>query len=90
MSQMKSKSWKIRRCDGLESTDIGLMPGNLSEAEVVKVLQRLVCRGLTEPEIVAASLRKGSKNYSPLLERNAGRRPISVGDNPHYTAKLES
>ena len=83
------KVWRIMRWYGdSPATDAPEMPGHLSEQEVSVILQRLVCRNLSEDDIIKASLRKNDTGYSPFLERTGRSVPISIGDNPHYTAEL--
>ena len=81
-------TWLIKRWHGIDRPEIvGELPGHLSEAEVSTALQRLVCRNLSEAEIFSASLRRGSKARSAVLDRVGMRFPIMHGENPHYTAE---
>ena len=78
--------WHI---EGWDSTDLLFerdIPGNMSEGEVERLLQRLVCRDLTPNEVIDASLRKNSKNRSSLLDRIGSGNPIHIGSNPYYIA----
>jgi hypothetical protein len=83
------KTWKILRWEGNDAASLGELPGKMTESEVETVLQRLVCSDLTAAEILAASRRKGDDGYSVLLERNGSGRPLSFGENPHYTAEIK-
>ncbi len=60
--------WKIRGHDGLVPIFEQTIPGNLSEREVIALLQRLASRHLSNDEVVSASLRKNAKGYTPHLE----------------------
>lgn len=84
-----AKIWKIKRWEGSDPTTVGELPGHLTKSEIATVLQRLLCRGLTEDEILRASRRRRDKSYSPLLERVGRGSPISYGTNPHYTAEID-
>ena len=78
--------WHI---EGRDSTKLIFerdVPGNMSEGEIETILQRLVARHLPPDEIVDASLRKGVRDKSPLLERIGRGAPIHFGENPYYTA----
>ncbi len=64
-----NRFWRV---DGYDSTRLmfeKVLPlGYLSEGEMISLLQRLASKHLDEAEIVAASLRRNSKGYAPLLE----------------------
>ena len=83
--------WKLKRVEGTAATEIGSVPGDMSIAEVETTLQRLVCTRLQEPEIIAASLRKGHGAYSPHLERVGEGETITFGHGDvHYLAVREA
>lgn len=72
--------WEIYRCEGiLAPSKIGSLPGYMTEDAVVGVLARLCCRGLTELEIIGASLGRNHKRRSVLLDRIGADLPIQVG-----------
>lgn len=75
--------WRIEGSDGFTAD----LPGYLHPSEVIRVLQRLTCYHLSRDEIVNASRRKGSADYSPLLERIGVGEPIHFGQDPFYTAR---
>ena len=68
--------------------------GNLSDKGIIRLLQRLVCKGLDEEDIIAASLPKNAKGYRPLLDPQidrGGHRPsVTVGHGIYYTASIWS
>ncbi len=70
--------WVIKHWDGSSEENVGEMPGNLSEVEILQVLQRLACMSLTRREILSASLRRGSKRRSPVLDRVGFSLPVQV------------
>ncbi len=71
--------WKIQKAEGSDVTHLATLPGHMSVAEVETTLQRLVCRHLSEKEVVAASLRKEMGGHSNLLERAGAFEPICFG-----------
>ena len=81
-----AKKWLITKFDGTSHTLLGSTHGDLSEPEVLTILQRLACLDLSPSEIISASLRVSDETYVTLLERVGTGNPISVGENPHYTA----
>ncbi|MDP2620299.1 MAG: hypothetical protein Q8P46_08990 [Hyphomicrobiales bacterium] len=83
------KVWRVQGFNSSEKIFERDMPGDLSEAEISTVLQRLVCRHLSPDEIIRASLRKGDPDYIVHLERMGTGRPIEFGYDPHYTAELK-
>ena len=89
---MHSKRWIITGYDGTDKLmKFSILFGMTSEGQIVALLQRLASRHLTPEEVVAASYRKGSVGYSPLLEPLISPRPrrtIQVGSNPYYVAAI--
>ena len=81
--------WHIEGRDSFKLIFERDVPGNMSEAEIEKILQRLVARHLSPDEIVDPCLRKNAPNRSPLLERIGRGAPIHYGQNPYYTATLK-
>lgn len=77
--------WRIKG-EGLDAPFEVLVPGTLSEREIVSMLQRLASRHLDPEEIVAASLRASSDGYLASLEPQRSQNSITVGDNPFFTA----
>jgi hypothetical protein len=82
--QLDRQHWRIEGMEGDTRTfEVSIPMGSLSEAEIIALLRRLASRHLTAGEIVAASLRKSARGYSPLLEARveseAGRYTITVG-----------
>lgn len=85
-----SGSWVIGGWDSTDRIFEERAPGNLSESEVLVILQRLACQYLESDEIVSSSLRRNHSGYRNLLARIGSDLPIHVGENPHFSAKRES
>jgi predicted TIM-barrel enzyme len=88
---MKKQSWCIEGFNGttrIFKTNVPLH--HFSENQVEEVLKRLVCRHLTDDEIVSGSLNGKGKCNTLLRVHRSVQRPITVtcGDNPHYLAKV--
>ena len=87
------KRWKITGYEGSRVIYEGWARGALSDREVVELLARLQARHLTEGEIVSASLRRGTKGRTTLLEvhaMNTGRSGfMTLGSPAHYVARYE-
>ena len=79
-------AWRIEGYDSIELIFERDVPGNLSESEVLAMLQRLAARHLSPDEIVSASLRRGAKNRSELLDPIGRKDSLHVGQNPYYIA----
>jgi hypothetical protein len=71
-SQAKSY-WKIEVLDGFSVAFERYVRGDLTEAEITTILQRLACRNLNENEIISASLRRPAR--TALLEPVIGGPP---------------
>jgi hypothetical protein len=82
-----SGEWRIKLWDGQSVVCEEIMPGHMSEREILRTLERLACRHLSPTEIIRSSLRRNHRDYVPLLEGSSGGRPIHIGQNPHYTAE---
>jgi hypothetical protein len=87
------RAWRIEGYDGDQRIFDRTIPvGMISDSELKVLMQRLACRHLSDAEIVAASLRRNSEGYSPLLELSVtsapGQHVICSGDNPHYIASI--
>lgn len=83
-----SKIWRIQKFDGADRVWEKHLPGDLTESEVSIAMQRLVCRNLSEEEILDSSLQKNSERYRCLLERIGQPPPLHFGETPSYTADL--
>ncbi|MCW8842180.1 MAG: hypothetical protein OQK00_02070 [Rhodobacteraceae bacterium] len=82
--------WKIYKHDSdADSKLVGEMPGNMSQSEVAEVMKRLVCRQLSEEEIVTSSLRHGTKLRKPFLDSIGQETELHFGENPYFRASLE-
>ena len=82
-------SWLIQGHDGTELIFERRLAGNMSKAKIEKILQRLVCRHLSEDEVIDASLRKNHSGRTSALVGIGSGSTMHYGDNPHYTAKCE-
>jgi hypothetical protein len=86
-------TWRIAGYDGTTPIFEATVPGHLAPMELTKLLQRLASKHLSEADIVAASLRKNSKGYSPVLEPQIealqSRCLVTVGNNPFYVASKQ-
>ena len=68
---------------------ITTMPGSMHPSEIVRVLQRLAARHLSQEEVVAASLRKNFRGYAPHLEQIGRGLPLHVeGGGSVYVARV--
>jgi len=88
------KAWEIEGFDSAQVIFSAQVPqGALSEKAAIELLQRLAARHLTPSEIVGASLRRNERGYLSLLEprisADVERYVVSVGENPHYTARVQ-
>lgn len=70
--------WVVKYWDGTSESRVGVLPGCLSESEVLKALQRLACASLSPSEILSASLRRNNKWRSPVLDRVGSGLPVQV------------
>ena len=84
------KKWKILKYES-DSAEVvvGRLPGNMTNTEVSEVLRRLVCKNLTEEEIILSSLRKGTVSRATFLDSIGNNNPLHFGENPYYMACLE-
>lgn len=80
--------WIITKYDSLTATDTWSLPGGLDDSEVEEIMRRLVATDLTTEEVISASRPVGDPSRSSLLDRKGNQRPLSFGNNPHYTAVL--
>lgn len=83
--------WRITHYQGAYIVSQHEAPGHLSEAEMVKTLERLVARHLDEDEVIAGSLRRNDPGYRhdfEVLKDTNSRAPKlwTDGTDHHYTA----
>ena len=93
MTSKPKRHWRIVGYDSQDVIIESSAPGNLTEGEVERMLQRLVCRHLSDREVVAASLTRNHRGQAKVLlcvnhDRRAKHYTISAGNNPHYVAAL--
>ena len=66
--------------------------GNLSDKGIIRLLQRLACKGLDPEDIIAGSLPKNATGYHPVFDPRIGRggrrKTITVGHGKDYTASV--
>jgi hypothetical protein len=86
------KVWRIEGFDSTERIYERTLDIRISDKQMIGLLQRLVCRHLSEDEIVGSSLRRNQTGYLAHLETRTdfalGRHYIMAGDNPHYVASI--
>ena len=90
---MQKGAWLIQGYDGLTRVLKRRVSSALSDTEIKALLQHLVASGLSPSDIIAASLRRNMKGYSPLLEVRQELRQRTIywcGENPHYTASYHT
>lgn len=80
--------WILIKHEGTIETDTWELPGRMEEAEVEEIVRRLVCRSLTEAEIISSSLPSDDTKKYVLLDRNEDPNIILMGENPYYIARL--
>ncbi len=94
MARRQAKDRWFLRIDGADGDKRILKKfvplGNLSKKGIIKLLQRLACKGLDPEDIIAGSLPRNAEGYHPVFDPRVGRdgvRPtITVGDGKSYTA----
>ncbi len=80
--------WILAKHEGTIETEQWELPGQLPEAEVEEIVRRLVCRSLSEDEIIRSSLPSDDLKKYILLDRNEDPAIIHMGENPYYIARL--
>jgi hypothetical protein len=65
------------------------LPGDMTEPQVEEIVRRLVCRHLTEDDIVSSSLATDDPKRYILLDRVEDPTIIQMGTNPYFIARLE-
>ena len=92
----KKTFWRVVGYDDVRPFYQKILPAmDLSDIQMILLLQRLVSRHLTDDEIVACSRKSGTVGYSPFLNPLIGSRAnlaerfvISVGGKTHYKASI--
>jgi hypothetical protein len=86
------RRWVVKGFDGTTQKTTHVFPASSwPEPWIVSLLQRLVCRHLSESDVVDASRTPRDQFYSSVLKekRHKGKRAIiEVGENPYYVASL--
>jgi len=80
--------WIVTKHEGGLEADEWELPGELREAEVEEIVRRLVCRSLSEDEIIHASLPEDHSGRYVLLDRSDEPTMIQIGRNPYFIARL--
>jgi hypothetical protein len=65
------------------------LPGHMTEPQVEEVVRRLVCRHLSEDDIISSSLFSDDPKRYILLDRVEDPTIIQMGTNPYFIARLE-
>ncbi|MFH1795139.1 MAG: hypothetical protein ABIK36_16275 [Pseudomonadota bacterium] len=90
---MAKGAWLIQGFDGNRRTLRRRVSSAVSDREIKALLQRLVSRHLNVNEVIAGSLRKSMKAYSPVLQVSTEPRHRTIywcGENPHYIASFHT
>ena len=83
--------WKIDEYEGSKLLGTYLAPGNLTASEVKRILCQMYARHLQPHEVISSNLRRGMRGKTEILEIFDNKGVISIGENPHLTArKVES
>jgi len=82
------KKWVLVKHEGSLEADRWELPGHLEEYQVEEIVRRLVCRTLSEDDIVNSSLPEGDVKRYILLDRNEDPSVIHMGENPFFVATL--
>jgi hypothetical protein len=82
-----TRAFVITMWDGLEQAGQWKVPGNLTDAEIYRIMERLVCSTLSPEEIIDSSRRRNDPRRRVLLE------PIGIerkqyGENPWFQVEL--
>jgi hypothetical protein len=87
----KTRHWRIQGFDGTKLIfESDISRHLLSDKQVDELLKRLVCRHLSDDEIVGASLNRKAERTALLDVRRSTQPPLMItcGDNPHYVARV--
>ena len=84
------KYWRVEGYNGTEKfLDVSEPVSHFTESQIEALLQRLVCRSLSEGEILTAS--KNKRKRTSLLEvskqNSEGRITFMCGSDPYFSAK---
>ncbi len=91
---MSKRIWRIYGYDGDRAVFTRTVPKrSLSEREMIRLLQRLTSRHLTDDEVVSSSLRKNADDYASHLEvqQNHGEKYalMTTGSGHYYSVIVE-
>ncbi|EHS52618.1 hypothetical protein PDO_1378 [Rhizobium sp. PDO1-076] len=86
--------WTLVKNEGSIEVCQWELPGELTEPQVEEIVRRMVCKVLSDDEIIISSLPLGDPKRYILLDRNEdpglirmGENPsIHMGENPFYVA----
>lgn len=84
-----AKSFVITMWDGMEQAGQWTVPGYLSDAELSRMMERLVCSTLSPEEIIDSSRRRNDPLRRVLLEP-VGIERKQYGENPWFQVELVS
>jgi hypothetical protein len=82
--------WILVKHEGTIEAERWELPGRLDETQVVEIVRRLVCRSLSEDDIINSSLPEDDIKRYILLDRNDDPAVIHMGENPYYVATFEA
>ncbi len=80
--------WVLTKHEGSIETTHWELPGEMQEQEVEEVVRRLVCRNLSEEQIISSSFSPSDPKRYILLDKVEDLAVIQMGDNPFFTARL--
>lgn len=80
--------WILAKHEGSIETAQWELPGEMQEVEVEEVVRRLVCRNLSEDQIISSSLFPGDPKRYNLLDKVEDPTIIQMGENPFFVARL--
>jgi hypothetical protein len=78
--------WTLTKHEGAIEVSSWELPGELSEQQVEDIVRRLVCRSLSDDEIINSSV-DGPHRYV-LRDRNDDPKVIHMGEKPYFIAQL--
>lgn len=80
--------WVLTKHEGSIEAAQWELPGEMEEAQVEEIVRRMVCRTLSEDEIINSSLSPSDPKRYVLLDKIEDPTIIQMGENPFYIAKL--
>lgn len=81
--------WALTKFESSIEVSQWELPGHMTEPQVEEVVRRLVCRHLSEDDIISSSLFSDDPKRYILLDRVEDPTIIQMGTNPYFIARLE-